>query len=1025
MLRDFGGRLRKRRFTIGLWSGVGILLLVSLQDPGRRQFPPTSLLGYLNLILSPWGCDLLQFYGGSSSYWRTSGNIRFEPNIGQADSAFRYVASGDAQAIYLSPSEAVFDLHGSKRAGVAPRRVRAVLEGAAATAEEEAQEPKSGRVNYLIGNDPDKWYTNIPTFGRVTFHSVYPGIDLAYHGAGGNLENDFVVKPGADPSTIRIRFEGADRVRIDRDGALVVEADRRGLRWEAPFVYQRDDQGQLQKIEGRFRIPEYGKAGFEIGIYDLHRPLIIDPVLSYATYFGTSSAEAAVRVATDASGNAYMIGGTDNVNFPVSPGAFATSASGVNGNVLVAKLSGDGKTMIYETHIGGSSGDVGFGIAVSSAGEVYLTGMTGSANYPLVPPSNNLSTKNITDPLNCFVSKLNASGSALVYSTVIGGGQADGCSGIAVDSSGNAYVSGATGSSDFPVVNAAQPSPPGSLFGASSVSAFVAKLNAAGTALVYSTYYGGPGANAATAIAVDSSGNAYFTGFTTSASFPVTSGAYQTSFAGSGGQNSMLANLFPSGNIFGYTVAPVFGDAFVVKLNASGQKVYSTYLGGEKDDIAFSIAVDSRGDAYAGGATLSAHFPVQNAFQASYGGAGGNTQASGGDGFIAELDPSGSSLLFSSYLGGSADDRVLGIALDSSGTIYLAGHTLSKDFPTAGQQAQQGYGGDNEGFFPTGDAFLAEVGSNHQLTFSTYLGGSSGDWASGVAVDGQGGVIVAGSTASANFPVTSGTYQSAYGGSDSQLAGVAVGDAFLAKFGGSTSAISLAGISNAASYAGGAIAPGEAVLIAGSGIGPATLQGAALTASGSVATQVANTQFTFNGVAAPIVYVSQQYSSVIVPYEVAGKSSVQVVATVNGQFSPPMTVNVVPALPGIFSANSSGTGQGAILNQNLTHNSAQNPAARGSTVVLFLTGEGQTIPPGVDGQVTASAIAPALAPVTVLFGGVAATNYAFVGEAPGEVAGLLQINVSIPQLAPSGANVPVTVNIGGYSTQSGITIAIQ
>jgi len=805
----------------------------------------------------------------------------------------------------------------------------------------------------------------------------------------------------------------------------VVEAGRRELRWQPPFVYQRDEQGQLQKIEARFRIPEDGKAGFEIGAYDVRRPLIIDPVLTYATYFGTSSAEAAVRVAGDASGNAYIIGGTDNVNFPVSTGTFATPASSANGNVLVAKLSADGKTMIYETHIGGSGGDVGFGIAVDSSGAVYLTGMTASANYPLVPASNNLSTKNITDPLNCFVTKLNASGSALVYSTVIGGGSADGCSGIAVDSSGNAYVSGATGSSDFPVVNAAQPSPPGAAFGASAGSAFVAKLNPAGTALLYSTYYGGPGNNAATAIAVDGSGNAYFTGFTTSASFPVTSGAYQTSFAGSGGQNSVLANLFPSGNIFGYTVAPVFGDAFVVKLNASGQKVYSTYLGGEKDDIGFGIAVDSRGDAYIGGATLSAHFPTQNAFQAGYHGAGGNTQVSGGDGFIAELDPSGSSLLFSSYLGGSADDRVLGVALDSSGTIYLTGHTLSKDFPTAGQQAQQGYGGDSEGYFPTGDAFLAEVGANRQLTFSTYLGGSSGDWASGVAVDGQGGVLVAGSTDSANFPVTPKVYQSAYAGSDSQLAGVGVGDAFLAKFGGSTSAVSLAGISNAASYAGGAVAPGEAVLIAGSGIGPATLQGAALTASGSVATQVANTQFTFNGVPAPIVYVSQQYSSVIVPYEVAGMPSVQVVATVNGQSSPPMTENVVPALPGIFSANASGTGQGAIFNQDLTRNSAQNPAARGSTVVLFVTGEGQTIPPGVDGQVTAAAIAPALTPVTVQFGGVPATNYAFIGEAPGEVAGLLQINVTIPSPAPSGPSVPVTVNIGSYSTQNGITMAIQ
>ncbi len=288
---------------------------------------------------------------------------------------------------------------------------------------------------------------------------------------------------------------------------------------------------------------------------------------------------------------------------------------------------------------------------------------------------------------------MNAAGNALVYSTVIGGTQTDGCSSVAVDSSGNAYVASVTSSTDFPLVNAAQTAYPGA---STPACAFISKLSPDGSKLLYSTYLGGPGNNGATSVAVDSAGNAYFTGFTTSTFFPVTPGALQSSFGGSGGQNSVLSTLFAVGNLFGYAVTDVFGDAFVAKMSPSGQKVYVTYLGGAKDDIGFSIAVDSKGDAYVGGATLSSNFPLQSAFQTGNHGAGGNTQAAAGDGFIAEIDPTGSLMLFSSYIGGSADDRVLGIALDSTGNIYLAGHTLSKDFPMAGTPAtarlRRGYG---------------------------------------------------------------------------------------------------------------------------------------------------------------------------------------------------------------------------------------------------------------------------------------------------------------------------------------------
>jgi uncharacterized protein (TIGR03437 family) len=1023
----------KNRFALALGSALTMLLVSSLEPASeRRRLEAGGALNYCQQI----ACQILGIFvgnfggSGGSSYVLNSNdynNLRLEPNVGQADPGYRYLAHGAGQKIYLSSGEAVFEFEGRKLWGLERREVHAALVGANQAVDGLAQEPKSGRVNYLIGNDPQKWHTNIPTFGRVTFHSVYPGIDVVYRGAGRLMENDFMVSPGADPATIRIRFAGADEVRIDSDGALIVEAGKRALRWQAPEVYQQDEHGRRDKIEGRFALPGRDTVAFEIGVYDLHRTLVIDPLVTYATYFGGPTGDGATRVVADAGGNAYMIGATDSEDFQSSPGTFATSGTGVNGNVLVAKLGPDGKTMIYETHIGGSGGDVGLGIALDATGNVYLTGMTASADYPLVPATNNLTTKSVTDPDNCFVTKLNASGSALVYSNVLGGSQQDACTGVGVDASGNAYVVGATASTDFPTMNALQPAAPSALFGNPSVAAFAAKLNPAGTALLYSTYYGGTGTNVATQLAVDSSGNVYFTGCTTSTSFPITSGAFQTTFAGSGGQNSQLAPIFPSTSIFG-NVLSAFGDAFVVKLNSSGQRVYATYLGGQQDDIGFGIAIDSKGDAYVGGATLSKNFPMQNAFQSAYHGAGGNTQVNAGDGFIAELNPAGTALLFSSYIGGSKDDRVLGVALDSSGNIYLAGHTLSADFPTAGQQAQSGYAGDSDGFFATGDAFLAEVSTSYQLTSSTFFGGSAGDWAGGVAVDGLGGVIIVGSTDSPDFPATSGSYQTKYAGSDSLLAGVAAGDAFLVRFGGGIPAVSISGISNAASYVGGAIAPGEAVLISGSGIGPATLTTAQCTTSActNLSTMVSNTQFTFNGVPAPIVYVSQQYSSVIVPYEVAASSTAQVIATVNGVPSPAFTVAVVKALPGIFTANSSGTGLAAIRNQNGSTNSAQSPAPPGSLVTLYLTGEGQTVPPGVDGQVTSSLTTqPALSPVTVMFGNAPATNYQYVGEAPGVVAGVLQINVTVPQLAPAGNAVPLVVNVGSFATPNGVTIAIQ
>jgi uncharacterized protein (TIGR03437 family) len=1034
-LRNVPGLLRQYRSTVIFCAAtlVAVLLGGFTERGDMHRFPwPMGRIPVLYAGGCPLtGCDciddcLAAVYGpsgGSSSVgFKGTADVIFERNVGQVDSRYEFVAQGASHSIRLSPTQAVFNFPGTTEK--AARQIRATIEGAQMRVRGQAQEPLGGRVNYLRGNDPKKWLTDIPTFGRVTFPGIYPGIDLAYHGSAGQVESDFIVNPGADPSRIRINFDGSDQVRLESDGSLTIAAGEHRLRWRKPSLYQATATGRKKPVEGRFRQDDDKTIGFEVGLYDLRQPLIIDPVITYATYFGTPATEGAARVAADASGNAYIVGASDSGSFPISPGALNGSSDsidgGLRGDVIVAKLNAAGNQMVFTTHLGGGNSNTGVGIALDSSGNIYLTGLTASSDFP---HTTDLTTKAILTNENCFVTKLNPSASQIIYSTLIGGSSHDGCNAIGLDSAGNAYVVGGTMSTDFPTVNAVQTTLKGSSANMYNINAFAAKLSADGTKLLYSTYLGGNAYNLATAVAVDGSGNAYLTGYTTSTNFPVTSGVYQSTYAGSGGQ---------------YDNSYSVGDAFVVKMSPTGTLVYSTYLGGTKDDMGIGIAIDGQGNAYVGGATLSSNFPTMQPFQAAYGGYGGETSpvtlASGdifygGDGFIAELNPTGTALVFSSYLGGSLDDRVTGIVVDSTGNIWVTGQTLSQapSFPITPNATQATNAGDNGGgqaAFQLGDAFLTEISASHTIAFSTFLGGSSADWGGGLALDGQGGVIVAGGTASSNFPATQGALQTKYGGIDPTLP-LPVGDAFIARWGGAVAVPTpaIAGFSSAASYASGSVAPGEALLIAGTLIGPTTLATAQLTPTGAVSTMVANTQFLFNGIAAPIVYVSSGYSTVIVPYELAGKTSAQLVAVYNGVSSPAVTVPVTAALPAIFTADASGRGPAAVINPDSTINTANNPAARGSTVAFYVTGEGQTNPGGVDGSVTGTVIPPAL-PVSVSIGGVSVTSFQFLGEAPGEVAGVLQINVTIPTTASAGV-VPLTVTVGSATSQSGVTIAIK
>jgi len=578
-----------------------------------------------------------------------------------------------------------------------------------------------------------------------------------------------------------------------------------------------------------------------------------------------------------------------------------------------------------------------------------------------------------------------------------------------VDAQGAAYVTGGTDSTDFPTTEGAFQTSYRLGSEAQRYDVFITKLNPAGSGLEYSTFLGGSGNEIGTSIAIDAQGNAYVTGTTTSSqNFPLTQGAADTSYGGHGGNEQWTR----------------WGDAFAVKLNPTGaQLVYSTYIGGNKDEMAFSIAVDAQGAAYIAGNTLSTDFATTpSAYSRVFKGTGGEPLLDAGDAFVVKVNPDGRSFGYSTLLGGSQDDRALQIAVDAGGSAYVVGNTLSVDFPVTldATQARNRTVANSPARVKMGNGFLAQLdAAGAKLVYSTYIGGTNDDWLNGVAVGADGAITVTGTAGSSDLAATPGSYQTqAFGGLDPLRP---LGDVFVARFGNQAQP-AIGGFVNAASYTNSA-APGMIAVIAGSNIGPDNLLTAALDANGLVASTLGETQVLVNNRPAPLVYVSKGQTSFIVPYETAVGANAQVVVSYKGVRSAPFTVPVVAASPGLFSANSSGTGQGAILNQDGGFNNAQNPAAKGSVIVLFLTGEGQTDPPGSDGQIANGVFPKPALPVRVDMGGIQA-EVLYAGAAPGQVAGLMQVNAKIPDNSNSGP-VPVQVTVGTAQSQRSLTVAVR
>jgi Bacterial Ig-like domain (group 3)/Beta-propeller repeat len=683
--------------------------------------------------------------------------LSFEANQGQADSQVKFITHTGAYSLFLAGDEAVLALHGAKAKNKFPVETRVAaspadtkptpnqptesilrmkLRHANPNATVTGVDELAGKSNYFIGNDPAKWRTNVPTYSKVRYEAIYSGIDLVYYGNQRQLEYDFIVAPGADPRNIAFDISGASRIRKDARGDLLFKTGEDEIRWHKPVVYQEKD-GTRNEIAASYTITAKNRIGFELAKYDASSPLYIDPLV-YSTYLGGSGNDQGRGIAIDRAGNAYITGFTYSTDFPTTPGSVrATCAAGCI-TAFVAKINAAGSALVYSTYLGGSAIDFGSAIAVDSAGNAYVTGNTYSTDFPVTPGAFQTvcnGGSNCATESDAFVTKLNATGSALVYSTYLGGRDSDSGFGIAVDHAGDAYVTGLTSSTDFPTKGPLQPTSGG------GVDAFVTKLNATGSALVYSTYLGGSGGDASTGIALDSAGNAYIVGNTCSTDFPI--------------MNPLQRN-------YGGGYASSCGDAFVSKINATGSAlVYSTYLGGRGNDFGYGIAVGSAGNAYVTGWTTSRNFPTTSGALKTFC-PGGPINCSGIFGFVTELAPTGSALVYSTYLGAGGTSPN-GIAVDSSGKAYITGYTTSAYFPTK-NAVQSKYAGSQ-------DAFVAKLNASGSALFSsTYLGGSALDYGAGVAVDNAGNSYVVGATASTNFPTMNSLQPTNAGGNDTFVA---------------------------------------------------------------------------------------------------------------------------------------------------------------------------------------------------------------------------------------------------------------
>jgi hypothetical protein len=666
-----------------------------------------------------WCCVVVALFvialpaiGQSSKTQYIKQQLVFEPNHGQSDSATRFLSHSKGHSVLFRETEVVFaftDPASTFRMNLVGQNPNPKIEGL---------DRESSVSNYFIGDDPSAWRSSVPQFARVKYGSVYPGIDLVYYGSERQLEYDFVVSPRVNPSVVQMEFPGANNLSISPEGDLVLQTGGGEVRHQRPVAYQIRG-GTREAVEASF-VVEKGRASFALGAYDHSLPLVIDPKFVWATYVGGPGDDQANDISVDAAGNAYLTGAVESIA-GVTTGVLNGQA-GKAFQIFVTKVNPAG-AIVYTAYVGGSSNEEGHSIGLDPDGNVYVTGFTTSTDFPLV----NAAQTKLGGAQDGYVFKLNKEGTALLFSTYIGGAQLDRSYGIAVDPAGNSYVAGNTLSSDFPVKNAFQSKKGGGLG-----DAFLAKYGPSGI-LAFSTYFGGSGNDQAYDVARDDDGNVIVTGFTTSQNFPTQKAIY-SKFRGGG------------------------DDIFISKFNESGSAlVFSTYFGGSGSDNGVRLTVDKDKNIYVTGYTSSLDFPIKNAPQGLFGGIADLSTVTY-DAFLVKMHPDGQDADFSTYIGGEDTESGVGVAVDKNGFIYLVGYTNSLQF----------YAINSVGGFLRGlrDGFVMKLSSDASvIVYSSYLGGFGAEGATGVAVDDAGNAYVVGYTSSLDLPLATDTmFQGAIAG---------------------------------------------------------------------------------------------------------------------------------------------------------------------------------------------------------------------------------------------------------------------